>query len=124
MFGSEIPCTAAAHGMAHQVSSVRIDVEFPANGTEGIHYVQFAQLAEVIGVVLGSKASAAADRSVAGPAAPVPSVIVIAHGRNDDVSALFRELREVLIADHVVRDRSQTMQRNDEGRRTRVVVLA
>src|SRR5579863_3599622 len=56
--------------MEWPIKYVRFDVEFPANGTEGIHYVQLAQLAEVIGVVLGSKASAAADRSVSGPAAP------------------------------------------------------
>src|SRR5579863_4723041 len=120
----EIPRTAAAHRMAHQVDPVRIDVEFFANGTEDIHYVQLAQFPEVLRVAVVRAATGAADWTASGPAAPVPSVVVVAHGCNDDVSALFRKLREALIADHVVRDRSQTMQRNDERCRTRAVVLA
>ena len=56
------------------------------------------------------------QRTQPGPRLPLPSVVVVAHGRNHNVPALFCELREVLVADHVVRNRAQTMQRNDERR--------
>src|SRR5262249_630445 len=98
--------------MAHQVDSVRVDVEFLANESEGVHHIELAQFPEILRI------SGRSEADGSGPANAVTSVIVVPHRRDDDVSALFRELREISKPNLVARLHGQTVQRHDERRRT------